>query len=184
MISDSELFHFLQREKIISKVQKSLEIIEHKNIDKANTLQKAVLEIDLNNQNLWALKCEDFPQNLRALESVAKKPEIIILNFKESFLDIIFIELKSKNWEFEDAKLKFENAFLWFLNFKRLFRDYKNQKLKFFGVIANQNSYQSQEYQNYYENLDIFEDKSKKFKTKTFFTKKEKLNIKLSEIYN
>ena len=110
-----------------------------------------------------------------------KKTEVIILNFRDNFLDIIMIEMKSYKFEYEVIKTKFEKSFSWFLSLLCLF-NHQNRDLEVFGIIANQNEKDSKNLTSK-DLLAFFEDDVIPITIKPFISESEKIEININEIY-
>ncbi len=180
-IDKSFIFNYLNSKKVIYKIEDEFLIIYEKNNEnKAGKLYELKINIDIDG-DFWLIECENFPKEIKPFENIYENPEAILLNFRENTLDIILIEMKSKKWNYESVKLKFQNGFIWFLSLLCLF-NYQNQSIKIFGIIPNQNEKLSSSLEKM-DFLNIFETKTMPITIKPFISNSEKIEININEIY-
>ena len=129
-IDKQNIFNFLKAENIVKMINDDyIEIIEDNNQNKQDALYKVII-VGLNdNHKYW----EVTPENSTYIKS-SKPTEKVILEQTDDILNIIFIEMKSKNSK--NIPKKFERTLSWLYLLLNLLDGKQNQKVKIYYIIC------------------------------------------------
>ena len=134
-IEKKVLFDFFKAEGIVEEKKDYIEIIEKNNKDKPNTLQKIKIK-NLNSNNKYYKIDPENPTDIKP----SKKTECVIIEYNEEnhFMNIVFIEMKSKkkNIKFTEIERKFEKTFSWLYLLFNLLNNKEGKKFRVYFLLC------------------------------------------------
>ena len=134
-IEKKVLFDFFKAKGIVEEKKDYIEIIEKNNKDKSNTLQNIKIK-NLNSNNKYYKVNPENPTYIKP----SKQTECVIIEYNEQtdFMNIVFIEMKSKkkNINSEELKRKFERTFSWLYLLFNLLNAKEGKKFRVYFLLC------------------------------------------------
>lgn len=177
-LNKQNIFNFFKDKSFIEEFTDDTLLIEEiKNEEKAeNPLRNLTISSFNPTSKYWIVDTES-----NAFQLQGNKVEKIILEeTEEGVLNIIMIEMKSKNIKEEKIKKKFKNSLEFIYILLHLLEGKSNQKIKVFGILIAQKDMNW----NKQENLKIFGSIGIRYTKCSFYTQESYINLAFNALIN
>jgi len=174
-IKKQQIFDFFKAEKIVKEINNNIDIFEKNNESRKNVLKRVEI-INLNSNNNYF---EINPENPTYIKP-HKSTEKVIIEDNNSYMNIIFIEMKPLNGK--GIQKKFERTFSWLYLLFNLLKNKENKQMKVFYILCK---YSDSSVDNTVckDFIDVFHNLRVKYIKKIYYSNgKEKIKVDWNEL--